>query len=180
MNGFWTKVLVSAAVIALLVTYLAWPRHLPPPEEKNRAWSLGRLSMVAPEGWEGIPIKPDQTFDDGLMLRPKAEGRRQASVTVRRYRNPPKLEDLTNRRDKVAKEMVFNGYPGYYIEGNTQKEYLYRQAVNVNGKWHVIILSNPLPIEFEGSEWQDYFKTFRAADDSATSEPSTAPVSQPA
>lgn len=173
MNRFWLKVLICLLVIAGGITFLAWPRYLPPPDEKNRVWSPGGMSMITPPDWEGLPILPDHMFDDGLMLRPKADGRRQPSITARRYQSTPDMDTITSRRDKSVIETTFNGYPGYLIEGETNKDFLFRYVFNAGGKWHQLILSSPLPLDFEGSDWQQYLKTFRAAKGSATTEPST-------
>jgi len=179
MNRYWMKILIPSLLIALIITYLVWPRYLPAPEEKNRAFSPLRMSMVLPPDWEALPLQPDKTFDDGMKLRPRAEGKLQPSIVMKRYLAPPDPDKLISLSDKTAKQMIFRGYPGYFVQASVKLEHLYRLIFNANGRWYQITLSSPLPLNYEGSDWQQYLETFTAADDVSGETSSTAPVTSP-
>lgn len=179
MNRTWAKVLVVLAVVAMAGVYIAWPRYLPDPDERNRVRSPGGMSMVMPPEWEAVPQAGDSTFSDGLMLRPKADGKRQPSILLRRMIDPPSPNSLMASDDTKVKTVTFQGSPGYLVEKTLKIEHLYRIVFKPKGDWYQLTLSCPLPIEYEGSDWQKYMETFRAADGSSTTRPATAPVALP-
>lgn len=181
MNRGWAKILIAFAVFAAVILYVGWPREMPLPQEINRARSPSGMSMILPPEWEAVALAADTTLDDGLKLRPIADGKLQPSIIVRRHIAAPDRDELTSNTFPTIESQPFRGKPVWYSKGVTRSEYLHRFVFDENGRWFQVTLSTPGPIDYPGSDWQRYLETFSSADApaSAPGAASTAPVLAP-
>src|SRR4051812_414200 len=117
MNSPTAKILAVVLFLAALAAWIAWPRHMPPPDEANRQWHPDGYSFIRPAGWEGGPEAnmADARMAGRITMRPATRSLRMAGVSIINWKEKPDLEKL--KRDDHYVDGTFQGNPALLCEG---------------------------------------------------------------
>src|SRR5258708_4375659 len=98
MNSPAAKTAVALIVIGLLVTWAAWPKHLPPADEANRALHPDGYSIISPPAWTMQRETEAATLVDSnhgwLKLEPAKKGYYPPSLTITVLPDAPNVNEL--------------------------------------------------------------------------------------
>jgi hypothetical protein len=158
------KLLVAVLLVGAIVLWLLWPRTMPPPDERNRAFhSEDGYSIIVPTGWtvsseteEGTLNKMNRGW---LKLDPPQTGYFPPSLVVTVLAEPPDVDKLKSKEH--FEDGTFHGISALIASAPEKKYWAYRVIFKDRDRWFEINLSTPDFNDINKSGWEPYIDSFR-------------------
>jgi hypothetical protein len=180
-SGAATKPIVLSALVIAAVVAFFWAGRQERPDEANRVYGPGGVSIVRPRGWSirSIDSTGNHDFANTMTIQPQQWIGPMPTIVVQTYRRPP-----TPDRFPGWGQIAFQGQPALSMIYGHPK-FRNRTVVMQRGqKWFQISLTTPDPVAdpMDLGLWK-FMETFRydsAAAEATATQPAMPGFLQPA
>ncbi|MGN6506806.1 MAG: hypothetical protein ACTHM6_14725 [Tepidisphaeraceae bacterium] len=157
-------VVAVAMVIVSFFVYVAIQPAIGSPDESRRITHPKGFSIIEPKGWEAhvdVAGQNGAVIDSIRFLPVKAMGV-PGSFHFVKLPGPP---DPAKLAKYDAKPIKFDGHPAYEMLSPREKTREHTRTVTyqVNGAWYELSVTRPEVEPVEGSPWEAYFESAKAA-----------------
>ena len=174
------KIIGLLIFLALLLTWVLWPRRLPAPVESNRVYHPeDGYSIIAPPEYTMTFETAEHTLTDDrgwLKVAPLQPGYFPPSIMVKVRSKAPDVDDLVTKRHFV--KGTFHDLPAWM--GLTRKPHYYDYNIifEDRDKWFDIGVETPDYFDVPNSYWWPYIESFKYEPERArqSSAPTTRPI----